>query len=107
MDFTSHGGGHEFDSRRVHYLFPDLQVKRRELWKAPESVPGTFGGGVAACTGAGADCGGRVALAEDGKTSVAEAKEALGKIKHSVRTEAYGAAMQELEKLEETEERKR
>jgi hypothetical protein len=48
-----------------------------------------------------------VALAEGAKMSVAEAKAALGKIEHSVRAEAYGAAMQELEKLEETEERKR
>jgi hypothetical protein len=39
--------------------------------------------------------------------SVADAREALGKIEHSVRAQAYGAAMQELEKLEETEERKR
>jgi hypothetical protein len=48
-----------------------------------------------------------VALAEGGKMSVADAREALGKIEHSVRAQAYGAAMQELEKLEETEERKR
>ncbi len=48
-----------------------------------------------------------VTLAEGRKMSVAEAKEALEKLKHSVRVEAYGAALQELEKLEETEERKR
>ncbi len=48
-----------------------------------------------------------VALAEGGRMSVAEAKVALGKIEHSVRAEAYGAAMRELEKLEEKEERKR
>ncbi len=48
-----------------------------------------------------------VTLAEGGKMSVAEGKEALGKIERSVRAEAYGAAMQELEKLEESEERKR
>ena len=48
-----------------------------------------------------------VALAEGGEMSVAEAKAALGKIEHSVRAEAYGAAMRELEKLEEKEERKR
>ncbi len=40
-----------------------------------------------------------VALAEGGKMSVAEAKEALEKIEHSVRAEAYGAALQELEIL--------
>ncbi len=45
-----------------------------------------------------------VTLAEGGKMSVAEAKAALGKIEHSVRAEAYGAAKQELENLEETEE---
>ena len=48
-----------------------------------------------------------VALAEGGEMSVAEAKAALGKIEHSVRAEAYGVAMRELEKLEEKEERKR
>jgi hypothetical protein len=39
--------------------------------------------------------------------SVVDAKVALGRIEHSVRAEAYGAALQELEKLEETRERKR
>lgn len=48
-----------------------------------------------------------VALAEGGKTSVAEARVALGKFEPSVRADAYGAAMQELEKLEKTEERGR
>lgn len=42
-----------------------------------------------------------VALAEGGKMPVAEAKDALARIEHSVRADAYGAAMQELEKLEE------
>jgi hypothetical protein len=48
-----------------------------------------------------------VALAQRGGISVAAAREALGRVAPSVRTEVYEAAMQELREMEETEERKR